>query len=231
MNPYLEQLIQFAENLPEKYFPIIVAAIFLVPLYILSRPRRPKRRKKTSWNPNYRRKPTIYNNPSSFAEKRSIADPLEQVSAISKVGFEKRHIMNKGEFQLFLEIERTVRALNDGHRVMAQTSLGELIQPRRSDATDEARKRAYASVNSKRVDFAIVDRWGLLAVAVEFHGAGHFHSTSFIRDAVKREALRRAGVEMIEISDNWKSSDVEARIRAALLPPQTVGADQEPAPQ
>jgi hypothetical protein len=100
---------------------------------------------------------------------------------------------------------------------MAQTSLGELIQPRENTGNRAARKNAYASVNSKRLDFAVVDKYGLLALAIEYQGSGHYHQTTFMRDAVKREALRRADVRLYEINKIWTPEEVERNVRAFLL--------------
>lgn len=103
---------------------------------------------------------------SSTPGKRNLADPNVQLEAISKVGFERCRLLNKSEAGILLVLERVVRQLKNGHRVMAQTSLGELIKPRARDENTEKGKNAYAAINSKRLDFAIVDRFGLLVLAV-----------------------------------------------------------------
>ncbi len=99
---------------------------------------------------------------------------------------------------------------------MAQTSLGELLRPHLKSGNKQDRDAAYASINSKRLDLAIIDRFGLLTVAVEVQGSGHYHKNTFIRDAVKREALRRAGIRLIEVTDDWTPEMLEQQIMPQL---------------
>jgi hypothetical protein len=75
---------------------------------------------------------------------------------------------------------------------MAQVSLGEVLSS--SDA------RAYSAINSKRVDLLIVSRNGDPIAAIECQGHGHYQGTAAARDAVKREALRKADVRYIEVT-------------------------------
>ena len=144
-----------------------------------------------------------------------MADPEAQIAAVAKVSFEKRRVMNKGEYEVFRLLERVVSEIGAGHRVMAQTSLGELIQPRPSSATETARKDAYASINSKRLDFAIIDRHGCRASPVS-SSRRHYHHKTFMRDAVKREALRRAGVELVEVQAKWEPQTLASQVKGVL---------------
>ena len=80
-----------------------------------------------------------------------------------------------------------------GWQVMAQVSLGEILR-----CEDKA---AYSCINSKRVDLLVVDEECRPVGAVEYQGDGHYlgaHATA-ARDAVKKEALRRAGIGYEEI--------------------------------
>ncbi len=101
---------------------------------------------------------------------------------------------------------------------MAQTSLGEIIRPSNTKGTALDQEQAYAAINSKRVDFAFFDRFGRAILVVEYQGSGHYASTSFIRDAVKREALRKAGVAMIEVPETPDHGLLRAQIMAHLRP-------------
>lgn len=72
-------------------------------------------------------------------------------------------------------------------------SLGEIL--RCEDAA------AYACINAKRVDLLIVDADCKPLHAIEYQGGAHFkgaHATA-ARDAVKKEALRRAGIGYVEV--------------------------------
>lgn len=162
---------------------------------------------------------------STRQSARNMADPKTQIEVVSQAGFVKRRIMNSGEYAVFQVLERTLRRIGGGYRVMAQTSLGELIQPKGKGMSRQLCREAHASINSKRLDFAIIDRWGMLALAVEYQGSGHhLGRENFMRDAVKREALRRAGVTMIEVAPNWTAGELQAQVTRAL------GQDPTPGP-
>lgn len=147
-----------------------------------------------------------------------LADPKIQMEAVAAAGFQRVRLLNKEEAYLLPLLENCVREYGTRHRLMAQVALGELIRPRGDEGSDEQRRRAYASINSKRLDFAVIDRFGMLTVAIELQGTGHFHPTSFMRDAVKREALRKAGVPLIEVPSRYKAEDVKAQMLRALKP-------------
>lgn len=150
------------------------------------------------------------------APSQPSARPVSQPEALGNVKFTRRALMNRTEYRVFATVEGAVARTRRGFRVMAQTSLGEVL---RTDApsTDKDARRAYAVINSKRLDIAIIDRSGLLVLAIEVQGSGHHLSDdTFIRDAVKREALRRAGVEMLEITPDWDNARIEVELARRL---------------
>jgi Protein of unknown function (DUF2726) len=95
-----------------------------------------------------------------------------------------------------------------GYRIFAQTSLGEILR-----SPDE---EAFRSINSKRVDILIVDPDSWPVLAVEYQGSGHYQGTAAARDAVKKEALRKAGVRYVEVSENDDPAQIRARVRHEL---------------
>jgi hypothetical protein len=135
----------------------------------------------------------------------------EQMRAVARSGFERRPLLNREEARLLPLLERAAREGRLGHRVMAQTSLGEVIRPLGRDGAE-----AFAAINAKRLDFAIFDRHGLIACAVEYHGTGHFQGAAEARDRVKREALRKAGVPLVEVYPDFEEADLLRDVRAAL---------------
>lgn len=147
-----------------------------------------------------------------------LRDPAQQLHAIARVEFECTPLLNRKEARLLPLLESATRDLCAGHRVMAQTSLGELIRPRPDSAGPDDRNAAFASINSKRLDFAIIDRAGRLALAVEYQGEGHHQGTAFMRDAVKREAIRRAGVPLIEVEPDFDPGLLRQRVQGHLAP-------------
>lgn len=118
---------------------------------------------------------------------------------ISRVEFEPRRLLNRSEYGILRILEKVVRETGGGRRVMAQTSLGEVIGTRSASGTEEARDLAFRSINSKRLDFLVIDRSGIPVLAVEYQGHGHYQNNAFMRDAVKREAVRKGG------SGSWRS--------------------------
>lgn len=148
-----------------------------------------------------------------------MADPRDQMIAISTIGFETVPLLNREEARLLPVLEKAVRIHGNGHRVMAQTCLGELIRPKEEKVATGSRSAAYASINSKRLDFAIINRFGHLVLAIEYQGTGHHQGgKTFMRDAVKREAIRKAGVPLLEVSPDFMAEEIAHQIRGILLP-------------
>ena len=158
-------------------------------------------RRKTAWSrPQSPARPRS----SAPAVKPSLSDPAEQLRIVMGATFERRRIMSPDEARVFMQVERAAKALNLSWRVMAQVSLGEIIK--------SADSRAHATINSKRVDILVVSRRGEPLAAVEYQGSGHYLGTAAARDAVKKEALRRAGVRYIEVTPTHTPEDIAREI-------------------
>ena len=116
----------------------------------------------------------------------------DQLKLFSKAKFTSRSLLNKSEAKVFEALDRAVIERNSGWQVMAQVSLGEFLASPSKDA--------YLAVNSKRVDFALMDENCSVIHALEYQGGGHHSGDSAAaRDAVKKEALRKAGIGYHEI--------------------------------
>ena len=105
--------------------------------------------------------------------------------------FMTRPLLNKGEARVFRELDRIVISCNPGWQVMAQVSLGEILRCKDGDA--------YSCINSKRVDLLLMDEDCEPRHAIEYQGGAHYQGTAAARDAVKKEALRRAGIGYHEV--------------------------------
>ena len=130
---------------------------------------------------------------ASFQQKENIPDAADQLRIVMKADFKAQPVLNKSEVKLFRAVDKWVIELRPGWQVMAQVSLGEILK-----CED---KTAYGCINSKRVDLLIVDADCKPVHAIEYQGGGHFkgaHATA-ARDAVKKEALRRAGIGYLEV--------------------------------
>ncbi|QKV17230.1 DUF2726 domain-containing protein [Oricola thermophila] len=118
-------------------------------------------------------------------------DAAEQLRIVMDADFAIQPLLNKSEARVFKELDRMVIDCNPGWQVMAQVSLGEIL--RCKDV------KAYSCVNSKRVDLLLVDENCQPRHALEYQGGAHHQGTAAARDAVKKEALRRAGIGYHEV--------------------------------
>jgi len=143
--------------------------------------------------------------PGGFTE----ADPAEQLRFVMAARFEKRRLLSRSEAHVLYAAEKAINAADLKWRVMAQVSLGEVLSS--PDA------RAYSAINSKRVDLLIVSRFGDPIAAIEYQGHGHYQGTAAARDAVKKEALRKAGVRYIEVTPENGTEDMTREISRIAL--------------
>ena len=154
--------------------------------------------------------------PSKPEPSNRLGEPTAQLEFIAKVDFEARPLLNRPEYRILRILEAVAQETPGGLRVMAQTSLGEVLAPRPASGSQEARDLAFRSINSKRLDFLMIDAYGMPVLAVEYQGHGHFSHTTFMGDAVKREALRKAGIRLLEVPAEFDAADLERDIRKAL---------------
>ena len=195
---------------------IIVLALVLAILQSVAF--RGRRRHKRRPRGHYPRRTGQWPREVPRSDASRLGDPAAQMEFISKVDFEPRRLLNKSEYGLLRILENIVREIGCGHRVMAQTSLGEIIAPRPASGSDEARDLAFRSINSKRLDFLVIDRTGMPSLAVEYQGHGHYRNGAFMRDAVKKEAVRKARIRFLEIPAEFDAAIVENQVRSALRP-------------
>jgi len=133
-----------------------------------------------------------------------VTGPAEQLRLVMGARFEKRRLLSRSEALVLYAAERAINIADLQWRVMAQVSLGEVLS--------SPSARAYSAINSKRVDLLIVSRNGDPIAAIEYQGHGHYQGTAAARDAVKKEALRKAGVRYIEVTPQSGPEDVAREI-------------------
>jgi hypothetical protein len=141
----------------------------------------------------------------------SIDAAADQLKAVMKAGFRSRRLLNRPEAEVFKALDRAVIARNPQWQVMAQVSLGEFL------ASEDA--EAYRCINSKRVDFALMDGDCRVLHALEYQGGGHHQGSAAARDAVKREALRKAGIGYHEVVAGHTTPAELRRLVEKLVPP------------
>lgn len=141
----------------------------------------------------------------------------DQLKIVMRAGFRRRALLNKPEARLFKILDQLVIARNPSWQVMAQVSLGEFLASEDADA--------YRCINSKRVDFALMDPECGVRHAIEYQGSGHHQGSAAARDAVKKEALRKAAVGYHEIVAGHTTPAELRRLIEKLVPaPQVVDA-------
>jgi hypothetical protein len=129
--------------------------------------------------------------PKPYSAALSQPDAADQLRIVLGANFTTQPLLNKSEARVFKELDRIVIGCNPGWQVMAQVSLGEILRSKDADA--------YRCINSKRVDLLLVDDDCQPRHAIEYQGGAHHQGTAAARDAVKKEALRRAGIGYHEV--------------------------------
>lgn len=172
-------------------FAVVAAAVVLALEFLFSRVRRSSWRSRNGTRRNRQRRDgggVVEPWPQRGQAQTDAADQLRIVMAAE---FTVQPLLNKSEARVFRELDRLVIERNPNWQVMAQVSMGEIL--RSKDA------RAFGCINAKRVDLLLVDDECQPRHAVEYQGNGHHQGTAAARDAVKKEALRRAGIGYHEV--------------------------------
>ena len=134
----------------------------------------------------------------------------DQLACVMAADFSARALLNRPEANLFKALDAAVIARNPAWQVMAQVSLGEFLTSR-----DTA---AFGCVNSKRVDFALMNPDAQVTHVIEYQGSGHHQGTAAARDAVKKEALRKAGIGYHEVVAGHTTAGELRRLVEKLVP-------------
>lgn len=193
-------------------FGLVAAALFAALFVLLPR----RRRHWNRWRYENGSQPGRPATPAWRPHDRT--DPADQLRAVMAAEYKRTRIMGQAEYRVFHIVELEVSARREGHRVFAQTSLGEVIRSEDHNA--------HSAINSKRVDALVIDRGGLAVIAIEYQGPRHYQRDAAARDAVKKEALRKAGVAYLEFFEHSTEDDIRRAVRETLdrlapkLPPE-----------
>ncbi|WP_419808953.1 DUF2726 domain-containing protein [Sphingomonas sp.] len=133
-----------------------------------------------------------------------VIDPAEQLRAVMAAPFTAKRVLSRTEANVMLAAEAAIAEAGLSWRVLAQVSLGEVLA-----SSDKA---AFNAINAKRVDLLIVSGISEPLAAIEYQGEGHWQGTAPARDAVKKEALRRAGVGYIEVTPAHGPDDLRREV-------------------
>lgn len=143
-----------------------------------------------------------------------ISNPENQLKFLKDASLRSRKPINLEAFKaVFIVAEGVINSVTPKHRILAEVSMGSFLGTT-GDAPQDAQNRAFKSFNSKRVDFLIIDAYGKPKLAIEYHGTGHYLSDDAKpRDAVKRLALERADIPLLEFHAGVTKAEVENKIR------------------
>ena len=195
---------------------LIFALVFVVVVVVGGALLKPdKQRRNQGWRQRSRRdsfRKPFKAVPLKGAPERAGIDAAEQLRCVMEAEFKPRPLLNRPEATVFKALDAAVIARNPAWQVMAQVSLGEFLSsPDRS---------AFFSVNSKRVDFALMDSDCCVRHALEYQGTGHHQDggAAAARDAVKKEALRKAGIGYHEIVAGHTTPAELKRLVEKLVP-------------
>ena len=129
--------------------------------------------------------------PKPEPEAAKPLDAADQLRVVMGANFTVQPLLNRSEARVFKELDRVVIGCNPAWQAMAQVSLGEILRSKDPGA--------FSCINSKRVDLLLVDDDCQPRHAIEYQGGAHYQGAAAARDAVKKEALRRAGIGYYEV--------------------------------
>lgn len=184
------------DSVPPEILIFVVVFVGLA-AKVLGKPAR--RRSYRVWN-GQRRPPVHQPHPVPS----QVSDPVRQLSAVMTGTFKAKQVLSRTEANVMAAAEAAIAEAKLPWRVLAQVALGEVLT-----SPDE---EAFRAINAKRVDLLIMSERRLPLAAIEYQGEGHWQGTAPARDAVKKEALRRAGVGYIEITPKHGPEDVRREI-------------------
>ena len=113
----------------------VIIAVLALGILSLFAPKRRGRRRRKFRRENPRRTPPSHTE-ASRSDASRLGDPKAQMEFIFKVDFEPLRLLNRSEYRILQILEKVTREIGERHRVMAQTSLGEIIAPRAASASE-----------------------------------------------------------------------------------------------
>lgn len=160
-----------------------------------------------------------------YFEENDVSDTENQIRFISQTELRAVRPVNKEAVRVLYVLDEWIVANRPDWRISFEISMGAFIKTS-YDPEDRIQKAAFSSYNSKRIDFLLIDRFGQPMLAVEYHGTGHDLSDDAPdRMEVKRLALQRAGIPLVEIHAKASKSDILRMVaeklaseRAAISP-------------
>ena len=155
-------------------------------------------------------------------EENDVSNINNQIRFISQVELHAARPVNKEAARFVLyPLNRWIKTNRPDWRMSFEVGMGAFIKTSYG-SDDSSLKSAFSSYNSKRVDFLLIDKGGNPMLVVEYHGTGHDLSDDAPdRMVVKRLALSRAGIPLVEVPANTPREDFIQMIEAAIASSST----------
>lgn len=153
-----------------------------------------------------------------YSQDNDVTNPKNQLRFISECSSLKAGCPVNSEAAkcVLYVIEEWIRNMNPGWRLAFEVSMAAFIKTP-DDQDDPRYDRAFNSYRGKRVDFLLINRKGYPMLVVEYNGSGHNKSgNADAYMAVKRLALQKAGIPLLEIPEKMDKSDVFAALSEKL---------------
>ncbi len=161
----------------------------------------------------------------AFGGKRlpAVAKPegVDKLRQVSDARFLTKRLMSDNEAIVLVELEAIIADLGEPWRVMPQVGLSQIIGSNSDEAT--------AAIEGQQVALLVVGGDRTPVAAVEYQPLGQIRSEDAVRDAVKREALRRSGIPYIEVRASDQPGDLRADLTALAARRAVRGAIMEQA--
>jgi hypothetical protein len=156
------------------------------------------------------------------ARPAGFVDSAADLRLVSDAGFASKPLLSGREADVLGFVETAAAEAGQGWRVVPQVRLVDIIAS--SDV------EANAVIGDHRLDMLIVSASHLPVAALDYQPLGQLKDDSALRDAIKREALRRADVPFIEIRANEPLDGIKAQILRLAAVPMPVKASRARAP-
>jgi hypothetical protein len=132
--------------------------------------------------------------PGTAVAKPQAFDSVARLRIVSDTNFSLRRLLTEREAERLAEVEGILADLGVDWRVMPQVSLSDILA-----AEDET---AWRALGGQRVAMVILAANQMSIAAVDYQPMGQVREEDAVLDAVRREALRRSGIEYIELRAN-----------------------------
>ncbi|MBB2172344.1 DUF2726 domain-containing protein [Gluconacetobacter asukensis] len=147
-----------------------------------------------------------------YRQENDLSDPQNQLRFIDECRLKAVPPVNREAVRVLYAIDEWIKDRQPDWRFAFEVAMGGFIKtPYAPD--DPRQKRAFNSYSGKRVDFLLIDRFGNPVLVVEYNGSGHDLSRDAdARMAVKRLALQKADIPLLEIPEKMGKSDIFAAL-------------------